>query len=151
MTVANFFILDVKEDKLHFACELIENLYKQKHKIFIQCTHQQAAEAFDDLLWGFKMDSFIPHNLQGEGPTPPPPVQIGFSDSAKGFYDTFINLSDEVLPFAGQFKEVIEIVDNDEANKKRLRQHYRHYQAKGFQLKNTSSNAISAQPEIESV
>ena len=31
--------------------------------------------------------AFIPHNLQGEGPEPPPPIQIGYQEEPRGFND----------------------------------------------------------------
>lgn len=130
----DFYILDGSIDRQQFACHLIEKAFKQKHRLFIQCLDEAAAHAFDDILWVFKETSFIPHNLQGEGPTPPPPVQIGYSAQAQGFNDILINLTLSVPEFHKQFKRIIEIVDETETVKQALRANYRFYQSQGYPL-----------------
>lgn len=117
-----------------FVCELIERLYFQKERIFIYCNHQTDAETLDDHLWSFKEESFIPHNIQGEGPNSPPPVQIGFEDKTVPFNQTLINLADTIPTMHKRFKRIIEIVKTEETHKEILRDHYRYYQAQGFQL-----------------
>lgn len=143
MSQVLFYLLNEQQNKLTYACELIEKAYQKGRKLFIQCDDEQSAEAFDDLLWGFKPESFIPHNLQTEPVSPAPPVQIGYTDKAKGFHDILINLSETIVPFHEQFKLIVEIVDNEPDNKARLRQHYREYQALGHRLK-TQKNSPQA-------
>ncbi len=136
MKRVEFYILEPQSDKVLFASELTAALYEKKRHVFIQCDNQKMAEHFDNVLWGNDNDSFIPHNIQGEGPTPPPPVQIGYQDNAKGFYDTLLLLSNDIPEFHSQFKTIIEIVDGKEETKARLRQHYRQYQTQGYQVNN---------------
>ena len=119
---------------LNLACRLIEKAYRRGHRIFALCKNQQEAEALDELLWTFKDDSFIPHNLQGEGPEPPPPVQIGFNSEPRGFNDILINLTDEIPVFCMRFKRVLELVPADEDAKTISRNHYREYRNKGCEL-----------------
>lgn len=136
ITCIDFYILQNDTDRLSYACQLIEDAYKQKHRIFIQCDDEQSAHRMDNQLWLFKTTSFVPHNIQGEGPTPPPPIQIGFKDNAKGFNDILINLSSTVPPFYKQFKQVIEVVDDTPEVKERLRNNYRFYQSHSHPIKN---------------
>lgn len=132
----DFYILNDNVDRQQYACQLIEKAYLGKHRLFIQCNNEAETNQMDDKLWVFKTTSFVPHNIQGEGPTPPPPIQIGFSDHATGFNDILINLSLKVPSFHTQFKRIIEIVDNCETNKKALREHYRYYQSQGYKIFN---------------
>lgn len=118
----------------NLACRLVEKAYLRGHRIFVLCKNQQEAEAIDELLWTFKDDSFIPHNLQGEGPEPPPPVQIGFNQEPRGFNDILINLTDDIPSFHMRFKRVLELVSADENAKTISRNHYREYRSKGCQL-----------------
>mgnify|MGYP006074544489 CR=1 FL=1 len=135
-TCIDFYILDDGIDRLTFACQLIEKAYKQKHRLFIQCGNEKETHRMDNQLWLFKTSSFVPHNIQGEGPTPPPPIQLGYSDKAPGFNDILINLSLEVPPFHRQFKRVIEIVDANPEIKEALRKHYRFYQSQSYSIQN---------------
>jgi DNA polymerase-3 subunit chi len=132
---ADFYLLTEDQPDAHWlvACRLIEKAYLRKHRVFIFCENQKDAELLDELLWTFKSDSFIPHNLQEEGPEPPPPVQIGHSEP-KGFKDILINMSLSVPPFHTHFKRIIEIVPNQEEEKERRRNHYKHYRAQGYAM-----------------
>ena len=53
---------------LRYACVLAANCYRQQQKVFIFTDNQQQAHYVDELLWSFEPDSFVPHNLVGEGP-----------------------------------------------------------------------------------
>lgn len=117
-----------------FACRLIENIWRKGHRIFIFCDDKDRAEWLDELLWTFKEESFIPHNLQGEGPEPPPAVQIGFGSEPRGFNDILLNLSQEIPPFYLRFKQVIELVGSNEEAKTISRTHYKNYRAANCQL-----------------
>ena len=132
----DFYILNDELDRLQFACQLIEKAYKQKHRIYIQCNDEKSTHEMDNHLWLFKASSFVPHNIQGEGPTPPPPIQIGHNNTAPGFTDVLLNLSQEVPPFHQQFKRIVEIVDSNEQRKEALRKHYRFYQSQSYLINN---------------
>lgn len=116
----------------HFACRLIEKAYLRKHRVYVHCHNEQQAHTVDELLWCFKEDSFIPHNLCGEGPQPPPPVQLGFGDKPAQFNDLLINLSDGVPEFFAQFKRVIEIVSANDTSRNLSREHFKFYRQQGL-------------------
>ena len=115
------------QDKFLYACRIIEKAYIRHHRVFVYADNKADAEAMDELLWTFKEDSFIPHNLQGEGPEPPPPIQIGFNDEPRGFDDVLVNLSSNSPRFYHRFKRIIEIVIDHEADKTASRSRYRFY------------------------
>lgn len=132
----DFYLLNTSEpqDKWVFACRLLEKAYLRGHQVFVYCNDQQDAENLDELLWTFKEDSFIPHHLQGEGPEPPPAVQIGYGQEPRGFREILINLANTIPPFYSRFKRVIEIVANEETAKQLSRLHYREYRANACEL-----------------
>ncbi|HVT63498.1 MAG TPA: DNA polymerase III subunit chi [Legionellaceae bacterium] len=114
------------------ACRILEKAYRQQHQVYVFCENQQDAEYLDELLWTFKPDSFIPHHIQGEGPEPPPPIQIGYDKEPRGFNDILLNLSLNVPIFYTRFKRIIEIVPADETKKMLSREHFRVYQNAGI-------------------
>jgi len=132
----DFYLLasDQKDALWTIACRLVEKAYNKGHKIYVFCDNQQDAELLDELLWTFKEDSFIPHNLQGEGPEPPPPIQIGYEKEPRGFNDILLNLARHIPPFYPKFRRVMELVINEEAEKERSRAHFRDYRSKGCDL-----------------
>lgn len=111
------------------ACRLLEKAYSRGHRVFVLCANQAEAELIDELLWTFKDDSFIPHNLQGEGPEPPPAVQIGYQEPI-GFNDILLNLTNSIPPFYARFRRVMELVSSEESAREASRERYREYRQK---------------------
>ncbi len=132
----DFYLLTNSEPQAAWlvACRLLEKAYLRNHRVFVYCDHQEDARLLDELLWTYKEDSFIPHNLQGEGPEPPPAVQIGFGPEPRGFNDILINMARTIPPFHSRFRRIIEIVGNQDDAKAISRDHYREYRTKGFEL-----------------
>ena len=85
-----------------------------------------------------ELNEFVPHNIVGEGPNKPPPVQIGFATSdqkpPENQHDCLINLSGEIQPFFSYFLKCFEIVPNEEADKESARERYKFYRGRGYPL-----------------
>ena len=116
------------------ACRLLEKAYQRGHRVFVYCESPQDAALLDELLWTYKDDSFIPHNLQGEGPEPPPAIQIGYGPDAGGFNDILLNMATTIPQFHTRFRRIMEIVMDNDAAKEISREHYREYRNKRFEL-----------------
>ena len=132
----DFYLLDDNQPQAAWllACRLLEKAYHRGHRVFVYCDNQQDAELIDELLWTYKNDSFIPHNLQGEGPEPPPAVQIGYGAEPRGFNDILLNMSSSIPPYFSRFRRIMEIVTADDGAKEISRNHYREYRAKQCEL-----------------
>jgi DNA polymerase III subunit chi len=132
----DFYLLESNEpnDDILLVCKLLEKAYHRGHRVFVYCKNIDEAHQLDELLWTFKDDSFIPHNIQGEGPEPPPPIQIGFDAEPRGFNDILINLSPVKPSFSDRFKRVMEIIAADKSAKEAGRDRYRQYRAKGHTI-----------------
>ena len=135
MTRVDFYILPEMDPKsrLPFACRLVEKAYRMGHSIFIQAGAEDALE-MDELLWQQKPESFLPHNILGEGPNAPPPIQIGHGQDAGKHHDVLINLSETVPAFFSRFNRVAEIVTQDEAIKQASRVSFKFYRDRGYPL-----------------
>lgn len=132
----DFYLLknDPPEARWLIACRLLEKAYLRGHRVFVFCENEADAKHVDELLWTYKEESFIPHNLQGEGPEPPPAVQIGYGQEPRAFNDILLNLAQSIPSFHSRFRRIMEIVQDDEAAKEISRAHYREYKAKRFEL-----------------
>ena len=132
----DFYLLSNPEPQaaMLLACRLIEKAYQNGHRVFVFCENATDAAHLDELLWTYKTDSFIPHHLQGEGPEPPPAVQIGCGPEPRGFNDILLNLAPTIPPFHSRFRRIMEIVLGDDVAKDISRQHYREYRLKRFEL-----------------
>ncbi len=135
-TRVDFYLIDAKhvDGRLRFACRIIEKAYRHQHKIFILCEDSAQANTIDELLWIFADTSFVPHNFIGEGPTPPPPVQIGTS-LPQQHRDILVLLCNNIPAGFERFNRIIEVIHQEESVKNQAREHYRSFRSQGCVLK----------------
>lgn len=146
----DFYILDdtSSQKSLFFACGLIEKLHQKQRRIYIHAQSRHEAERIDALLWTYRDDSFLPHNLYHPSDDFPPSIQIGFDDTASESShevsrcasndtensDVLLNLSHELPPFYKHFQQVIEIVFSDPLTQQLARERYKHYREQGYEI-----------------
>ncbi|MAZ39722.1 MAG: DNA polymerase III subunit chi [Legionellales bacterium] len=135
-TRVDFYIVSAnnENEKLEFVCRLLEKAYKQRHQIFVLCKDQTQTHALDELLWTFKDISFLPHNILGEGPEPPPPIQLGDTVIPNKHRDILITLKHYQLEQPNKYRRIIEVIANNEADKENARINYRRYREINCQL-----------------
>lgn len=134
MTRVGFYVIQQagQAQRLQVAARLADKAFQRGHRIYIHAQDQQQAQELDTLLWGFRPSSFLPHGLQGEPGSDL--VAIGWGEAPAGHDDLLINLQLQVPAFFGRFNRVAEVVTQDEASLAALRESWRFYQARGYQL-----------------
>lgn len=132
----DFYLLSTptEQSRDSFICKLVEKIYRQRHTIHVHCKDRQETHRLDELLWTFSDISFIPHNVLGEGPATPPPVQLGFDGTPK-HRDILINLCTTIPIFYHSFQRILEIVPQDEALQTAARERYQFYKTQNCALK----------------
>ncbi len=136
MPTFDFYIIEESQGnaRLRLTCRLIEKAYKNRHRIYVHADTQNTAHQLDEMLWTYREDSFLPHNLYGDGPEPAPPIQIGFAVTPDKQRDILINLSLTVPAFYPQFARVLEVISNDAEIQAAGREHYKQYRADGHPI-----------------
>jgi DNA polymerase-3 subunit chi len=127
---------------LYQACLQASYFYRQNQRVFIYTQDQKSAEQVDEMLWAFDSDSFVPHNLSGEGPKQGAAVEISHQ-APRGRRPVLINLSSTVPDFANQFQLIVDFVPTDETLKQLARQRFKTCRQWGFQVDN---QAVSTTP-----
>lgn len=118
------------------ACRLIEKAYQQGHYIFVYTNSLEDAEYFDELLWSFRDDSFLPHQVfYGGQPDINSPILISHLEPPEIQHDVLINLSSSMPTFYQRFNRILEIVPNEDNAKQQARANYRNYQKAECELK----------------
>lgn len=123
-----------------FACQLIEKAYKNQQKVYIHANSREEAERLDLLLWTFRDNSFLPHNLYIETNNPAP-IQIGFGEKPHDHHGVLVNFTNEIPAFYSQFNTVIEIVFGDAHVQQLARLRYKHYREQGCELNTYKTKA----------
>jgi len=127
----------------YHACLQASYFYRQNQRVFIYTQDQHQAEQIDELLWAFDSDSFVPHNLVGEGPKQGSAVEIS-NQAPRGRRPVLINLTDTVPDFANQFQLIVDFVPSDDILKQQARERFKMYRQWGFQVDNQAVEKLQA-------
>lgn len=119
----------------HFdlGCQIAAQLFRDGKRVFIFTESEQHAHLLDELLWTFEADSFVPHNLAGEGPRNGAPVEISWRPPTNHRH-VLINLATLVPGFFNQFNQIIDFVPASDSDKQAARERYKYYRQCGCQL-----------------
>lgn len=138
MTRINFYIIENGSEKAidTFICRLTEKAWSQNNAIYIHTQDELHATKFDDLLWTFNEDSFVPHQLVASNNSEKT-VLIGHQSKSEipaTHHDVLINLNHETPSFFSQFERVAEIITADETSRIKGRERYQFYRDRGYAI-----------------
>ncbi len=137
MPRADFYLITkprFREEPLRLVCELARKAYDANLWTLVMARDAAQAEALDDLLWSFDDDAYIPHQVAGSDDEDElTPVLIATPDRDIPLRALVINLRD--APLEGSFERVLEVVPADDSARGPLRERWKHYQARGLELK----------------
>lgn len=132
----DFYILKGRttlKEKTLFVCQLIEKVFLKGLNIYVFAASETDARLLDGLLWTFKQDSFLPHDLYPDVPHSSAPIRISYAPHAlleeynEREIGLTINLTNEVLPFFEHCHRIAEIVEDTEEARTAGRNRYRYY------------------------
>ena len=129
MTYIDFYFnVENKFNKIH---EIIEREIVRKRKIFIHVDDLNGAKALSDFLYTASLPSFLPHSVgHYEEMTP---IHIDWNH--KFVSDDFmINLKSDILPAFSRYLRLIEIVSQNEEDKKTARDRLKFYRDRGYEI-----------------
>lgn len=133
----DFYILDTTSNLQAnvFACKLLEKIYVENQTpVYIHVNSRDEAERLDNLLWTYRDDSFIPHQIYSADNDEIIPILIGHNECPANYQEILLNFSQEIPGFYQQFKKVIEIVFTDSALQSTARERYKQYRDAGHEL-----------------
>lgn len=142
MPQVDFYILTqirTKELRDRFVCQLADKAWHQGYFIYIFMESMSQAKALDDVMWIFKQESFLPHDMYPDVSSIAP-IKIGyateFSVEKHGSQDKslLINLTETVPSFVHQFARIAEIVVDTEETRAAGRERYRFYKRENYLL-----------------
>lgn len=139
MTRIDFYILEGRQDAgrhLQIACRLAEKAWSGGQRVYIHTDEAVSAKKLDDMLWSFRAESFLPHQLLAEGQDSDAltPIHIGWNEPPAQHDQVLINLAAEIPLCFSRFDRVAEIVSATEQAREQGRQRYRFYRDRGYPL-----------------
>jgi len=130
--------------RLLFACRLLEKAYQQEQPVYVHLENAEKAHFFDQLLWTYRDDSFLPHQLiSDEKMVFSSPLQLGYSEQPQTPASILLNLHTEIPAFHHHFQRILEIMSNEAQFKIQAEKFRIFYQEKGYTI---HSHQIQALP-----
>ena len=109
--------------------------WRSGKRVLIACEDEKQAYRLDEALWARPAESFVPHNLAGEGPRGGAPVEIAWPQKRSSSpRDILISLRTSFADFATAFTEVVDFVPYEDSLKQLARERYKAYRVAGFNL-----------------
>ena len=135
MERADFYVLESSDarERLKFACRVIDKAFGAEQRVLVWFDDAAALQSFDDLLWSFAQDSFIPHEPAGpESNWEDSPVLLSCAVPPPAGVEVLINLAVGVPALANNAKQVIEIIDADPTRRQTGRLRFKQYRDMGI-------------------
>ena len=134
MTRVGFYVVQAAEQgqRLQVAVRLADKAFQQGHRIFINAVDEIQARTLDELLWTLRPASFLPHGLHGQKHSDT--IAIGWGQEPQDHNDLLINLQLDIPSFFSRFQRVAEVVTQDPASLQALRESWKFYKERGYQL-----------------
>ena len=143
MTRVDFYVLEQHhhEARQRFACRLAEKAWQQGNRVYIHTGSAEQSQRLDELLWTFRLGSFVPHSLDSDSSDEAVAIHIGHGDEPQHHDQVLINLAPEVPLFFSRFARVADLVDRNEETRQQGRQRFRFYRDRGYPLENHTISA----------
>ena len=136
MPRADFYLIAkprFRSEPLRLVCELARKAHDAGLWTLVLARDAAQAETLDDLLWDMGDDVFIPHQVAGmDVDEDEAAVLIAPPEADAPLRPLVINLRDAAVE--GGFDRVLEVVPADESARGPLRQRWKQYQARGFEV-----------------
>ena len=122
-------------DKLLYACRLIRKARTAGMKVVVYLQDAQQLSQFDQVLWTFSEQDFIPHVVAGDELAAQTDVIMSCDASDElPHHQILVNLSTQTPDHFARFDRMFEIVSTDEQDLTAGRGRYKHYQNRGYAL-----------------
>ena len=121
-----------REEPLLLVCELARKAHHAGMPTLVLARDAQQAEALDELLWEFDPDDHVGHQIAGDEDDDATPVLIAAPEMDVPLRPLLINLRDNAPE--GDFERVLEVVPADDSARGPLRERWKQYKARGFQV-----------------
>lgn len=121
------------EGRLRAACQLALKAWSAGLPVFLRGSDEAQCEALDQLLWEFKAERFVPHDLHRDAPQSP--VTLGVDEVPSHEQGVLINLGSSLSPHIERFARIIEIVNQQPELLGACRENFRSYRQRGYDPK----------------
>jgi len=133
-------------DRLGIACRLAGKALQQKKRVLIYAPQPEVAQKIDRMLWTAQAVSFIPHCAVHDPLAASTPVLIAAGDELPPDLacEVLLNLAAECPPFFERHERLLEVVAQDDEERRAGRARYAYYRDRGYAICNHDLLATEA-------
>ena len=121
-------------DKQLTLANLVQKALEKRNKVTILAESEQAASQVNRGLWQHAACSFLPSVLASHTFAAETPVLVDWQEKTLFQDDILVNLSGQQLTAFSRFRQLIELVSNEEGDKVAARQRYKFYRDRGYEI-----------------
>ncbi|MHB8764666.1 MAG: DNA polymerase III subunit chi [Deferrisomatales bacterium] len=116
-------------------CERVEALAAEGGRVYLWAAAEADARRLDDLLWTFRDDSFVPHDLWEGGAALDSPVAVGWARGNPNAADCLVLARDAHPDDLRGFSRAVDFAPVDDPGRiEAARARFRAYRAAGLQV-----------------
>jgi len=123
-------------DRLQVACRLAGKAFAQRKRILIFAPAAEMAQKIDRMLWTWPAIAFVPHCMATDTLAAETPVLIAADDDSAPDCDVLLNLGHDCPAFFARYERLLEIVSQDEEDRRAGRSRYAWYRERGYAIRN---------------
>lgn len=122
-------------DRVGAASALIGKAFLQRKPLMVFAPDSEIAGALDRHLWMHPANGFIPHVRSDSPLADQTPILIAKTLESTPQNERLINLSDEIPPGFSRFTSVIEVVGQDDTERRAGRERVKFYKDRGYEVR----------------
>ncbi|MGB7300454.1 MAG: DNA polymerase III subunit chi [Burkholderiaceae bacterium] len=129
-------------DKFIYGCRLLRKVLKTGHRAIVYSENNSELTHFDQLLWTFSPQDFIPHVMADNKLADQTPVVLTSNPSQANHHDIIVNLGATTPPDFGRFERLLELVGDNEDDRAAARNRWRFYRDRGYPIERYDQAAV---------
>lgn len=119
----------------NYACKQIEKMHQAKQTVYVHTDNLSDANKIDTLLWTFREDSFVPHDILQANKNTQAPIHIGYSELTSEHQHSIVNLGTHIPANHSTCQHLTEIVSSDPSLQQLARERFKQYRDQGCEIK----------------
>lgn len=132
-------------NRLRTACDVVRKHYLAGRKLIIYHPELRELQRFDRMLWGFEPTAFIPHVFVDDPLAPQTPIWLSTQPpqphpQSPADAAWLLNLAPSCPPLPTPFQRILEIVSENEKDRRAARQRWRQYQQLNYDVRGHKLN-----------
>lgn len=133
MTTIDFYFNAV--DRLQVACRLAGKAVAQKKRVLVYAPSAELAQRIDRTLWTWPAIGFVPHCMSDDPLAGETPVLIAMDGRAAPVCEVLLNLAPEHPDFFERYDRLLEIVSQEDDDRKAARTRFAWYRDRGYAIR----------------